>query len=112
MKLAVIGSKDFTDYSKLESVIDSLSGISAIISGGAPGTDTLARKYAHQHSIKFLEFPPDFKRNGNEAKHIRDRLIVEHCDEVVAFWDGECEGTKYTIDYAAQMNIAVRIIKI
>ncbi len=112
MKLAVIGSKEFTDYSKLKSVLDSISGISVIVSGGASGTDTLARKYAHQQNIKFLEFPPDFIKCGNKAKHIRDRLIVEHCDEVIAFWDGKCEGTKYTMDYAEQNEKLVTIIKV
>lgn len=112
MKLAVVGTSQFTDYSKLKSILDSIPGISAIISGGAPGTDTLARKYAHQHNIKFLEFPPDFKKYGNEAKHIRDRLIVEHCDKIISFWDEECEGTKYTMDYAGQQSKPVKVIKV
>lgn len=112
MKLAVIGLKEFTDYSQLKSVLDFISGISVIVSGGALGADTLARKYAHQHNIKFLEFPPDFNKYGNKAKHIRDRLIVEHCDKVVAFWDGKCEGTKYTMNYAEQQGKPVKIIKV
>jgi predicted Rossmann fold nucleotide-binding protein DprA/Smf involved in DNA uptake len=112
MKLAVIGTKQFTDYSQLKSILDSISGISVIISGGAPGTDALTRKYAYKHNIKFLEFPPDYKKYGNEAKHIRDRLIVEHCDKVIAFWDGKCEGTKYTMDYARQQDKPVTIIKV
>ena len=112
MKLAVIGSKEFTDYSKLKSVLDSISGISVIVSGGASGTDTLARKYAHQDNIKFLEFPPDYKKYGNEDKHIRNRLIVEHCEKVIAFWGGKCEGTKYTMDYAEQQNKPVTVIKV
>jgi len=112
MRLAVIGSKEFTDYSQLKSVLDSITGISVIVSGGAPGTDTLARKYAHQHNIKFLEFPSDFKKYRNEAKHIRDKQIVGHCDKVIAFWDEKCEGTKYTMDYAAQQGKPVKIIKV
>jgi predicted Rossmann fold nucleotide-binding protein DprA/Smf involved in DNA uptake len=112
MRVAVIGSKEFTDYSQLKSVIDSISGISVIISGGVLGTDTLARKYAHRHNIKFLEFSPDFKKHGNEAKHIRDRLIVEHCEKIIAFWDGECEGTKYTMDFAKQQGKPVKVIKV
>ena len=112
MRLAVIGSKELTDYSQLKSVLDSISGISVIISGGALGTDNLVRKYAHQHNIKFLEFPPDLKKHGNEAKNIRNRLIVEHCDKVIAFWDGKCEGTKYTMDFAEQQGKLVKIVKV
>lgn len=112
MKLAVIGSKQFTDYSKLKSVLDSISGISVIISGGAQGTDTLAKHYSFQNKIEFLEFPPDYKKYGNKAKHIRDRKIVEHCDRVIAFWDGNCDGTKYTMNYARQQDKSVTIIKV
>ena len=112
MRLAVIGSKEFTNYTKLKSILDSITGISVIVSGGAPGTDSLARKYAHQHNIKFLEFPPDFKKYGNESKHIRDRMIVEHSEKVIAFWDEKCEGTKYTMDYAIQQGKPVIVIKV
>lgn len=112
MKLAVIGSKEFTDYSKLKSILDSIPGISVIISGGVSGTDTLARKYAYQYNIIFLGFPPDFKKYGNKAKHIRNRLIVEHSEKVIAFWDGKCEGTKYTMDYAEQQDKPVIVIKV
>jgi predicted Rossmann fold nucleotide-binding protein DprA/Smf involved in DNA uptake len=112
MRLAVIGLKEFTDYSKLRSILDSISGISVIVSGGAQGTDTLAKQYSFQNKIEFLEFSPDYNKYGNKAKHIRDRLIVEHCDEVIAFWDGKCKGTKYTMDYAGQQGKPVKIIKV
>ncbi|MDA3812925.1 MAG: DUF2493 domain-containing protein, partial [Candidatus Cloacimonetes bacterium] len=74
--------------------------------------DTLAKKYAIQNQIKFLEFPSDYKKFGDKAKHIRDKLIAEECDELIAFWDGECEGTKYTMNYAKQLGKTVNIIQV
>ncbi|MCK5050408.1 MAG: DUF2493 domain-containing protein [Candidatus Cloacimonetes bacterium] len=112
MKLAVIGTKKFTDFTFLSTTLGKIPNIEMIISGGAPGTDTLAKKYAIQNKIEFLEFPPDYKKFGDKAKHIRDKLIVEECDELIAFWDGECEGTKYTLDYAKQLGKAVNIIPV
>ena len=112
MKLAVIGSKEFTDYSKLKSVLDPVSGISVIVSGGSPGTDTLAKQYSFQNKIKFLEFPPDYKKYSNKAKHVRDKLIVEHCDRIIAFWDGKCEGTKNTMDYGKELGKSIKVIRI
>ncbi|MCF7814163.1 MAG: DUF2493 domain-containing protein [Candidatus Cloacimonetes bacterium] len=112
MKLAVIGSKEFKDYRKLKSVLDQLSGITAIVSGAASGTDAMAARYAKVHNIKLIEFPPDYKNYGEEAKHFRDRQIVENCDSLIAFWDGKCEGTKYTIEYAEKLEIPLKVISI
>ncbi len=112
MKLAVIGSKEFIDYEKLKSTLDKIEDISQIISGGAPGTDTLAKKYALENNIDFLEFPPDFSRYEKDAKHIRDKLIVENCDNIIAFYDGKCKGTKYTLNYGKKLKKSTIIIEI
>ena len=112
MKLAVIGSKEFSDYEKLKSTLDKINNISQIISGGAPGTDTLAKKYAQENNIAFLEFPPDFSKYKKDAKHVRDKLIVENCDNIIAFYDGKCEGTKYTLDYGRKLRKPIIIIEI
>ncbi|MBC8385392.1 MAG: DUF2493 domain-containing protein [Candidatus Cloacimonetes bacterium] len=110
MKLAVIGSKDFADYDFLKSILDKENEIDRIISGGAKGADSLAKKYALEKNIEFLEFPPNHIKHGNEAKHFRDREIVENCDKVIAFYDEKCEGTKYTIDFAKQKQKPVKVI--
>ena len=112
MKLAVIGTKKFIDYSFLSETLKDIANIELIISGGAIGTDTLVKKFAIHNKIEFLEFPPDYKEFGDKAKHIRDKLIAEKCDELIAFWDGECEGTKYTIDYAKQLKKSIKIIHV
>ena len=112
MKLAIIGTKKFTDFTFLSSILKEIFNIKMIISGGTFGTDTLAKKFAIQNKIKFKEFPPDYKKFGDKAKHIRDKLIVEECDELIAFWDGKCEGTNYTMDYAKQLGKPVKIIQV
>jgi len=112
MKLAVIGTKKFTDFNFLSSILKQIPNIDTIISGGAAGTDALAEKYANQNKRNFLKFPPNYKKYGDKAKHIRDKLIAEECDELIAFWDGECEGTKYTLDYAEQLGKTIKIIRV
>ena len=112
MKLAVIGNKEYTDYKQFCNNLKKINNISEIISGGAAGTDTMARKYAAQEGIKFLEFSPEFEKFGREAKHVRDRKIVDHCDRLLAFWNGKCEGTSYTIDYALKQRKPVKVIRI
>ena len=100
MKVAVIGSRNLNVNMKQYLP----HGISLIVSGGARGVDTLAEKYANAYGIAKLIFFPDYKRYGKVAPLARNKLIVDHADMVIAFWDGISRGTKYTIDYANSQN--------
>ena len=104
MRLAIVGSRTFDDYGKLAVTIHNhfyLVQITEIISGGAEGADSLAKKYTQQFlNIKYHEFLPDWNKLGKSAGFIRNQKIVDACDMVLAFWDGESKGTKHTIDLA------------
>ena len=39
---------------------------------------------------------------GRRAPLMRNILIVENCDFLLAFWNGRSRGTKFTLDYAEQ----------
>jgi len=109
MKLAIIGSRNCPPID-IQSHLDSIPD--AIISGGAKGADTYAREFAQEHGIEIIEFLPDYKRYGRGAPLMRNKLIVENCDCLLAFWDGKSKGTKFTIDYAKEMGKEVRIVEI
>ena len=111
MKLAVIGSRTFRNYSYLEKTLDEAPfQIETIISGGAVGADKLSIKYAKSRDIVWTEFLPDHKRYKHPYHH-RNRLIAEACDVLIAFWDGHSTGTKYTIGYARRIGKKVHIAK-
>lgn len=112
MKLAVIGTKEFSNYALLKEKLSEIHDIELIVSGGAPGADALATRFARKHKIYLLEFPPNHIKHDKEAKHVRDKQIVDNCDVVIAFWDGVCEGTKFTLDYAKTKKKKVIIINI
>lgn len=40
---------------------------------------------------------------------MRNILIVNESDLIVAIWNGKSKGTKFTIDYARKMNKEVRV---
>ncbi len=114
MKIAVIGSRTFNDYQLLHDELETINAtaeISLIVSGGAKGADSLAETYAEQYSLETLVFKPQYKgRNDRKAPLIRNKLIVEHCDRLIAFWDGQSNGTMFTVNYAKKLNKPVILI--
>lgn len=113
MRVAIVGSRNFNDFSMFEKEIDKYKDkITEIVSGGAKGADKLAQKYTKKHNIPIKIFKPDWKRFGKRAGIVRNREIVENSDLVIAFWDGKSKGTKFTIEYAKSLNKEVVIVKV
>lgn len=109
MNYGVIGSRTFFDYSLLKEVLDK-HYISRIVSGGAKGADSLAARYASEEDILLLEFLPDYNKYGKKAPFVRNKLIVDASDVIIAFWDGKSNGTKNSLDYAKHKKIKSIII--
>jgi aconitase A len=99
MKVAVVGSRNFTDYALMKKVLDNIS-IDTIVSGGALGADSLAEQYAKERGIEIIIHKPNWRRYGKAAGYVRNVDIVNDADLVVAFWDGKSRGTRHTIETA------------
>lgn len=109
MRLAIIGSRDCPNIdiaSHLKYIPDT------IVSGGARGADTYARLFAQEHNLNLVEFLPEYDKYGRQAPLVRNKLIIENCDCVLAFWNGTSRGTKFTIDYAKKLGKPVKIVQI
>ena len=106
MKVAVVGSRSIgkADISRYIPPDADL-----IISGGAVGVDTLAEEYADKNGIKKLILYPDYELYGKSAPLIRDKLIVDHADLVIAVWDGVSGGTEFTISYAKRRGVPCEV---
>lgn len=106
MKLAIVGGRDFNNYELLNETLDKFFTAYLIhfelslISGGAKGADSLARKFATDRRLQFADFIPDWKNEGKSAGFNRNTKIVNECDMVLAFWDGMSRGTADTIEKA------------
>jgi len=109
MKVAVIGSRTFDKYESVYNILSKLK-ITEIISGGAKGADSLAERYAKENNIPTKIFLPDWKTYGKKAGFLRNTQIIEECEMVVAFWDGESKGTKDSLDKAEKLGKKVMII--
>lgn len=114
MKIAIVGSRNpgnINIANEIEKRIN-IRNVEAIISGGAKGIDTLAAEYAKKNDVQLIEYRPDYAKHGRAATFIRNRQIIENSDMVVAFWNGESRGTKYSIDYANKIGRKTLIINI
>lgn len=112
MRLAIIGSRSFTDYSRLCYVMDEWFDrngqhdyvVKEVISGGANGADKLAARWAQEHNIKLTEFLADWEKHGKAAGFIRNEDIVREANVVLAFWDGESRGTQNSLSIAKRLK--------
>ena len=111
MKLAIIGSRDFNDLTKLNNELEPyLSRIEMVVSGGAKGADKMGEEWAKRNNIKTLIFLAEWNKFGKSAGFIRNEDIIKNCDEVIAFWDGMSKGTKHSISLAEKFNKPCKIV--
>ena len=106
MKIAIIGSRNIIPKHIENYVADE----DEIVSGGADGVDQCAAEYANNHGLKLTVFLPQYKLYGRAAPIVRNKEIVDYCDQVVAFWDGCSQGTLSVIKYAKKIGKPCTIV--
>ncbi len=109
MKVGIVGSRSLMVYD-LENYIPAECEI--IISGGAIGIDRCAADYAIKKGIELEEILPDYPKYGRAAPIVRNKIIADKSDLVIAFWDGNSKGTKMVIEYCKKTNKLCVVTKI
>jgi len=120
MNVAIVGSRNYNNYDEVcMGIIDTLelwkvgiNEINTIISGGANGVDTLAKKFAKEFDIQFLVFEAEWDKYGKSAGPKRNTLIVNNSTHVIAFVSKDSVGTWDTVRKAQKINLVVNIIQI
>ncbi len=114
MRLAVVGSRNFTNAQVIYNFLDNFcrgKNIQLVVSGGARGVDRIASSWAKSKNIDVLIIRPDYDKYPPKiAPIIRNREIVNKSDFVLSFWDGKSRGTKFVIDYCKQVNKPNKIV--
>ena len=110
MKVAVIGSRTFTDKERMFSILSTYA-ITEIVSGGAMGADTIAEQWAVANNTPVTVYKPDWEKFGKKAGFIRNYDIIRDADLVIAFWDGASKGTEHSLRYAKKIGKQVVIEK-
>ncbi len=110
MKYAIIGSRTCTSPKLVFPVLQRmLRQGDIIISGGAKGADILADEFAKQYNYTFIKHPALWEVYGKSAGPIRNKKIIDECDEVICFWDGKSRGTKNSLGLARQAKKPIHL---
>ena len=132
IKIGIVGSRRYTDKKKIKDLIfeikEKYGDEVEIVSGGqSKGADGLAKKFALEFDMTYVEFPPvHYNHNMHcklSPKHYnkpyyvtnyfkRNKQIAEYSNIIVAFIpDGvESKGTMNTVSHARELKKLVKII--
>jgi hypothetical protein len=123
--LAVVGSRKFTSYDKIEEGINkglvefglTYSDFDAMVSGGAPGVDYVAcgtgkpqdldPNIASKYGLRAIVCRADWERYGNAAGFLRNRTVEDIATHIVAFVGSKSVGTRTLIDLVNRHNAHV-----
>lgn len=122
-RIIIAGSRQFNDYHKMLTELDNI-GIHLmntiepieIVSGHAPGADTLGERFAKYYGYHLKIFPADWNIYGKAAGPIRNEQMAKYASEadrgiLVAFPIGESKGTRNMIKLAKQYGLEVNVIE-
>jgi len=112
MKVAIVGSRDWPLPQEVIGVVAALPEGTIVVSGGAVGVDTVAAYTAKRRGLEVVEHIPDWKGDGKAAGFIRNQLIVDDADRMVAFQFNGSKGTQDSIRRALKKGIPVRVAEL
>lgn len=111
MIIGFTGSRSITKLTEeMLQALDSINDNDIVIHGGAVGADKLVAEYLSLNSIDTKVIRPINPSNKMHYLY-RNVEIVAMCDKLIAFWDKNSRGTKFTIDYAKSRNKEVIVIR-
>jgi len=125
MKVVIAGSREITNYELVrkkinEAIQEALLNVTMIISGGALGVDRLGEKWANENGIPIDLNIPDWeninvpgavvkinkwgKPYNARAGHMRNAIMADKADYLIAIWDGKSSGTNNMIKEMEKRN--------
>jgi len=104
MRIAIVGSRDYAPLSDVVEYVQSLPDGTIIITGGARGVDRIAEAEARARGLEVVIHEAEWNLYGRSAGMIRNRVVVDDCDKLTAFWDQASPGTKGVISMASKAD--------
>lgn len=113
MRTIIAGSRDITDYNLVVEACASCPWeITRVVSGTARGVDRLGERWAKERHIPIDRYPADWDTHKKAAGYIRNKLMAENAEALLAIWDGESPGTLSMIRLAQKACLHIYIHKV
>ena len=132
IKIGIVGSRGYTNKQKVKDLVfeikEKYGDEVEIVSGGQKdGAAGLAKKYALEFNVKYVEFPPvhyswnmhckvpatEYNKPYYVSNYFkRNKQIAEYSDIIIAFIpDGvESRGTMNTVEHAKKEKKLIKIL--
>ena len=105
MKLIIAGGRNYELNIKDIAFLDSIKGVTQVISGGAPGADNCGEMWANKNSIDIKVFKANWKKHGKAAGPIRNKEMAKYADAVALFPGGS--GTESMYNEAIKGSLTI-----
>jgi hypothetical protein len=111
--MIIAGSRHFHDYVVLQEAIRQ-SGfvITSVVSGCAPGVDSLGELYALENNLSVDRHPAKWDLFGKAAGPIRNKEMAQCADALIALRAPGSRGTENMIQQATAMGLKVFVWEI
>jgi predicted Rossmann fold nucleotide-binding protein DprA/Smf involved in DNA uptake len=110
LRIAIVGSRRFSEPTRVTDYVNALPPRASIITGSASGVDAAATKAARAKGIAVQVIPASFDELSDAARAAaRNQRLVDACDVLVAFWDGSSKGTRSTVERALDSGKEVHV---
>jgi len=111
VKVAIVGSRHFPQMDRVRDFVRGLPAGAIVVTGGASGVDATAGQAAREQALGLIKLPPRFEEATDpSASGRRNQELVDSADVLVAFWDGQSQGTRKTVDRALESGKEVHVL--
>lgn len=113
ISIIVAGSRNATEMD-VRAAINACAWIgfaSAIVSGTARGADSFGERWAQENNIDIIRFPAEWDKYGRRAGYIRNKVMAENAQGLLAVWDGKSKGTYSMIDLATKHGLRIMVFR-
>jgi len=111
VRVAIVGSRDYPNLEEVREYVMSLPDDTVVVTGGARGVDKTAEVAARERGLKVVVHEAEWNKYGKAAGPMRNRVVVEDCDKLVAFWDEVTPGTKNVISQASKAGKLEKVFR-
>lgn len=110
MRTIIAGSRSEKNYDDVLMAVQNAGWKpTLVLSGCANGADTLGEMWAQNNHIPVKHYRADWTNYGQRAGYLRNEVMAENADALIAIWDGESKGTKHMIDIARRKGLKVYV---